>query len=138
MDNINDRYNLILLLHKENKSIFDKCHIRKLSNKYPDNKSYEDILITELSNSGLMEFKNSEAKQDPNGNWVDLYPDLPKYRQTTQQGEIALKGGLFPSESAQKKVDKCLRCIQIYGIPIAALGGLITILSFLYKYIKGF
>lgn len=138
MDNTNDRYNLILLLHKENKSIFDKYHIKKLGNKYPDNKSYEDILITELSSRGLIEYKNSEAKQDQNGDWEYLYPDLPKYHRTTQQGEIALKRGLFHSESAQKKFDKRFRYLKMSGIVIAALVGLFTILSFLYKYYKGF
>lgn len=135
MDNTNDRHILVLLLYKENKSIIDNYRIRKLENKYPDNKSYEDTLIKELSSRRLIEYKNSEAAQDQNGNWVYLYPDLTKYYQTTQQGEIALNGGLFPSDSAQKTFDKRFQYIQIYGISIAALVGLITILSFFYKWI---
>jgi len=135
MDNSNDRYALVLLLYKGNKSVLDKYRIGKLEKKYPDNKSYQDAIIKELISRGLIEYKNSEIKQVENGTWEYIHPDLPKFNQTTQQGETALKSGLFPSESAQKSIDKRYRNIQLIGIAIAALGGLITILSFLYKWI---
>lgn len=138
MDNKNDRYRLILLLHKNNKSLCDKYHIRKLEKRYPDNKSYQGDILSDLTERGLIESVNTEGYQDKNGNWVNIHPKETHYQRTTKEGVTGLKSGLFPSESREKARNKGFRYAEIIGICIAAIGGLITLLSFLYDKIKCF
>jgi hypothetical protein len=104
---------------------------------YPDNQTFEEGLIEYLSERNLMYFVNGETMQDSYGNFVYVN-DLPKYWEITDSGEIALKNKLFPSESAKEAFDVRFRLFQIIGICIAALGGLITLFTFLYKYIVRF
>jgi hypothetical protein len=137
MNNPNDRYNLVLLQYKERKGLRERNKIQKLCKQYPDNSVYESKIIDLLSSRGLIEYINSEAEQNESGNWV-YTNDLPKYYQTTKAGETALKNGLFPSETRNEAKNKAFRYIQIIGILIAALGGLITIITFFYNQIKGF
>jgi hypothetical protein len=137
MDNINDRYNLVLLELKEYKSLIAKRKIQRLEKKYPDNATYRGTIIKELSKRGLVEYANSEATQNENGSLV-YENDLPKFYRTNGNGKLALSNRLFPSESRQKTMEKLFRSIQIIGISIAAIGGLITIISFICNQIKCF
>lgn len=137
MDYPNDRNNLVLLELKECKTRGDKRRISFLLKKYPDNGAYRDKIIDELDKRKLVEYINGEAKQDENGDFRYVN-DLPKYYQTSSAGKLALKNKLFPSESFHKTEKNRIRYLQVIGITIAALGGLITIGSFFGKLIDSF
>lgn len=133
----NDRYRLVLLLYKKNRSFIDRHTVKRLKRKYPDNEGCQGKIIDELFKRGLIAYMNAEGYQDDDGNFRYKYPDLPKYYQTNDRGEEALTSALFPSEIREKQRQKRFRNIQVIGISIAAVGGLITLLTFLYENIDG-
>jgi hypothetical protein len=108
--------------------------IELLQRRYTDNATYRDTIVDELFKRGLVEYVNSEAVQDDHGFWCYVN-DLPKHPKTSEAGETALKNHLFPSEIAKESIDNRYRYLQIVGIAVAAIGGLITIATFLYKHI---
>lgn len=134
----NDRSRLVLLLLKEKASYIDRREIRVLKKNYPDNEYYKDTIINDLSKRGLVNHMNAESYEDENGNPQYKYPDLPKFYQTSEKGLMALKSTLFPSETRDHARNRRFRAIQIIGISIAAVGGLITLITFLYDNAKSF
>lgn len=134
---LNDRLNLVLLKYKKYRSWLENFRLKKKEKLYPDNQTFEEGLIEYLAERNLMYLVNGEIMQDSYGSFVYVN-DLPKYWETTNSGEIALKNKLFPSESAKETFDVRFRLFQIIGICIAALGGLITLITFLYKFLKCF
>ena len=137
-ERLNDRLNLVLLKHKGKISCIEDIRLRRLERLYPDNHIFEDGLIEILAERHLIYKVNGEIEIDENGNPYKINSDLPEYWQTTRNGEIALKNKLFPSESAKETLDVRFRRFQIIGIFIAAIGGLITLITFLYKFLKCF
>ena len=133
-----DRLNLVLLKYKESKSFMDGAKLKKLERLYPDNTIYEVGVIEELRNRKFIFRVNAEGGIDENGNAYKIENGLPEYWQTTFNGEKALNSKLFPSESAKETFDLRFRLFQVVGICIAAFGGLITLVTFFYKVLKGF
>lgn len=129
VDRLNDRLNIILLKYKKKRSFFENLRLKRLIRSYPDNNTFEVGLIDYLSDRQLLDYVNSEAIQDSDGNYV-YENDLPKYYETTKSGENALQNKLFSSESAKDKNEKWFRIFQIIGICIAAFGGIITLIKF--------
>lgn len=137
IDNINDRTNLVLLNHIKNKGRRFKKLEKKLSDKYPDNILYERVIVDRMKSIDLMKVANTEMGVDELGRPYYLHPAELRYDCATRKGIEALKNGLFPSELRKKTVNKRIRRLQAIGIGISAIGGLVTILSFLYEFIKG-
>lgn len=137
-DNLNDRYNLILLKLKRDRNKEENKELQKLIIAYPDYAIFERRIIYKLQKRGFIDTTNSEGHEDENGDWIIDHPNLPKQEYTNEAGIQALNSRLFPSELREKTLNKRFRYLQIIGIGIAAIGGLITIGTFLYKFIKGF
>ena len=136
IENQNDRYNIVLLKLKPNKTQREIKRLKILVDAYPDNEAFEGAILHQLYDRGMISETNSEIFQDENGFDAYKYPDLPKDNYTNEIGEKALKNNLFPSEFRQKSLNKRFRNLQAVGITIAAIGGLITIFTFLYKLIQ--
>lgn len=135
-DNNNDRFNIVLLKLKEGISGKDKKRLDKLEQIYPDNEAFYDAIKGVLYRRGMINVSNAETYQDDKGDFVYVHPELPKLWYTTEVGEKALKNNLFPSEFRQKSIDKRFGNLQAIGIFIAAIGGLITIFTLIYKLIQ--
>ena len=133
MENLNDRCNIVLLKLKQKQTQRDKKRLHALIDAYPDNEVFERSITRMLIERGMICTTNSEAFQNDDGNFMYKHPDLPKLLYTTEIGIKALKSNLFPSEFRQKTVDKRFRNLQAIGIAIAAIGGLITIVTLFYK-----
>lgn len=137
IDNINDRTNLVLLNHIKNKGRRFKKLEKKLSDKYPDNILYERVIVDRMRSIDLMKVANTEMRVNKLGQPYPLHSAELRYDCVTEKGIEALKNRLFPSELREKTINKRLRRLQAIGIGISAIGGLVTILSFLYEFIKG-
>lgn len=133
IDNVNDRTNLVLLKLKRDKTRKDHSLLKKLTFLYPDNETFETKIIKNLRSRGLISTTNTEGRY-LNGVWTYNNPDLPKEDYTTKKGIKSLDAHLFPSEFRKELFDKRFKKWQIIGISIAAIGGLLTILSFIYKF----
>lgn len=128
-ENYNDRKNLVLLKYWKNKprkwiKVYDS-----LCKRYVDNKHYESRIIDELKYIELMDVSNSELIRDELGRPEYKYPDLPKELYTTDKGIEALRNKAYPSEMEHEKSEKRFVMFQIVGILIAAIGGIITIIT---------
>ena len=135
---LNDRLNLVLLKYKAKRRWIEDIQLRRCERLYPDNQTFEDGLIEILDERRLIYKVNAETELDENNDPYKIRGDLPEYWQTTPNGEMALKNRLFPSESAKESFDARFRLFQVIGICIAALGGLITLFTFLYKQLVSF
>jgi len=137
VDKRNDRLNLVLLNHIINRSPVENREYKRLEKLYPDNKTFEDGSIELLSKRKLIYLINGEIEQNERGYFEYINKDdSSRYWETTEEGKLALKNRLFPSESAKEIRETRFRLFQIIGILIAALGGLITLFSFLYDQLK--
>ena len=129
INNVNDRRILVLLKHKEVRTKAESRRLNQLTDLYPDNEKCEEAIITELRPRGFIKMMNLKVELNEEGYYIETITGLPKYLQTTEEGENALKNQLFPSEFKDKQRDKLFRLLQIIGLSIAAGGGLITILK---------
>lgn len=134
IDNINDRTILVLLKYKKEKTRKERKLYEKLSKTYVDNFNFEFPIISNLEELGYMSVTNNEIRRDEYGRPVLLHPDLPQERYTTELFNWATAFVKFPSETRKKTFDKRFRYWQLIGIIIAAIGGLITIWNFLFKF----
>jgi len=137
VDKRNDRLNLVLLKYKAGRSPGENRQYDKLNRIYPDNQTFEEGLIELLKERKLLYLVNGEMEQNEKG-YVEYInkDDSYRYWETTEKGELAIKSRLFPSESAKEIRETRFRLFQIVGILIAALGGLITLFSFLHEQLK--
>ncbi len=104
---------------------------------YPDNDIYESKLYQELSGVGFLRYTGKDLLQNEDGNYIEQEPfDNGKYI-TTVSGELSLTS-LFESELLSKIESQRFKKIESLGILIGGIGGLITLLTFLYHQIQRF
>ncbi|WP_159468019.1 hypothetical protein [Dyadobacter sp. 3J3] len=133
----NDRKRIILLRHKMVISKEEESEYNKLMSAYPDNDIYESKLYQELSGVGFLRYTGKDLLQNEDGNYIEQEPfDNGKYI-TTVSGELSLTS-LFESELLSKIESQRFKKIESLGILIGGIGGLITLLTFLYHQIQRF
>lgn len=132
----NDRRNLVLLKYWRDRTRRWMGIYTRLSNRYVDNKNYENEIINELRYIELLDTTNSEMIRTELGDYVYKYPELPKETYTTDKGIKALKDKAYPSEMEQEQSERRFVLFQIIGILIAAIGGIITIFTAIFNSIK--
>ena len=135
-ENPNDRIIIVLLKLKRRKTKRDVRRLTKLCKSYPDNEAYEQKILKHLESRKMTDRVTKEPDVDEYGYLKINPPVYPDGYYTTIIGENALKNNLFPSEFRQKRVNKRFRSLQAIGIAIAAIGGLITVFTFIHKLIQ--
>ena len=133
----NDRKRIILLRHKMIKSSKEQNEYDKLIIAYPDHEIKEQGVYSELSNAGFLTYTGKEAFHNSDGNWVEQEPYDRDKHITTVAGEYSLNS-LFESELTTKRDSQRFKKIESLGIIIGGIGGLITLLTFLYHQIQRF
>lgn len=109
----------------------------RLIKAYPTYLRTENEICMELNNNGFMIHHGKPGFMDDNGSYQEVEKfDINKYS-TTQEGLNALIFS-FPSEILSQRRSEFFKKVELYGILIAAIGGVITILSFLNKQIQSF
>lgn len=131
----NDTRRIQLLKRLENKDKKQVSELDKLTKAYPTYVTSEDTICMELSNYGFLVHHGKPGYTDENGFYQQVEEfDNNKYS-TTLEGIEALKFS-FPSELQSQSKSELFKQIELYGILIAAAGGLITIISFFSKQIQ--
>lgn len=133
----NDRKRIVLLRHKLVKSKKEENEYSTLFLAYPDNERKEEDIYFELSNAGLLNYTGKSPIQDGDGNYIEQEPYDRDKHITTIAGEYSLNS-LFESELTSKRDNQRFKKIESLGIIIGGIGGLITLLTFLYHQIQRF
>lgn len=133
----NDRKRIVLLRHKLVKSKKEENEYSTLVLAYPDNERKEEDIYFELSNAGLLNYTGKSPIQDGDGNYIEQEPYDRDKHITTIAGEYSLNS-LFESELTSKRDNQRFKKIESLGIIIGGIGGLITLLTFLYHQIQRF
>lgn len=133
----NDFRRIQLLKRLPGKTQKQKAEEKLLTQAFPTYLYTEQEICSELSKHGFIRYTGDPGHFDEDGNPVRKEPfRIDKYV-TTEAGLSALKHS-YPSEFRAKVVSDRIKKAEFYGILIAAIGGVITILSFLYKSLESF
>ena len=122
MDSPNDRMMLYLLEHKENRTCVDENRIRRLRKLYIGD-PFESEIKKVLYEGHYIAIDGPDSQKNEYGQFV---PDnINRKIRTTQAGCAYIKSLKRKSESKHG----LMFALQLWGVVIAATGGLITIIK---------
>lgn len=129
----NDRYRIVMLRHKQGISSKECRELNRLELSYADNHIYEQAIATILIDLGFLEITQWSSEKTIDTETSD------KSRQLllSPRGLLALLT-LYQSETREKSLFKSQKKAELVGITMAGIGGLITVIKFLYNFIENF
>lgn len=108
-ENINDRYNLILLEYLKNRTEKQEKQYFRLSSLYPDNSKYTELLLRFLIDKDYI-LADTKVVESPSRN---ILPFVMTNFSTTEKGSTALNKKVFPSETNKIKLNEWITYISL-------------------------
>lgn len=137
IDGINDIRLLILLKGKRDKSRSDANKIKKLTLLYPKHNDFEMSITSDLEQGGYIEYIGETTPNTTTPPLDERCDPIYEYESvTTDSGILAIKSGLFRSESAEYSRKERLRRLDIAFKWFAIIGGALGLINFLLTLFK--